>query len=226
MVRPHRGRVWVVLAVVAAAGVLGGSACSSSGGTTPSVAPASDSAATELPTVAVVGDSITEQGEQVLRDELSSRWDLEIDGRSGYTIEQQLPAAVALAAAAPSQLIVNLGTNDVLRQHPTEDVVADLQALLDAVDGVACIHVVTVAEGMVLGGYDHTAAAREANAAIAAALEGDDRVDLVDWAAEVRAYQAGPQPDGPILNDSIHPNDAGQRRLAALYSDALGGCGA
>jgi lysophospholipase L1-like esterase len=225
MLRARRGRAWMVLAVVAAAGVLGGSACSSSGGT-PSVAPTSGEVDIELPTVAVVGDSITEQGQQVLRDELSSRWDLEIDGRSGYTIEQQLPAAVALAAAGPSQLIVNLGTNDVLRQHPTEDVVADLQALLDAVDGVACIHVVTVAEGMVLGGYDHTAAAREANEAIAVAVEGDDRVDLVDWAAEVRGYQAGPQPDGPILDDSIHPNDAGQRRLAALYAGALGGCGA
>jgi lysophospholipase L1-like esterase len=212
------------VAVVALAGVLGGSACSSSGGTNPSVTPSSDLVGTELPTVAVVGDSITEQGQQVLRDELSSRWDLEIDGRSGYTIEQQLPAAVALAAAGPTQVIVNLGTNDVLRQRPTEDVVADLEALLEAVDGVGCVHVVTVAEGMVLGGYDHTQAAIEANAAIAAAVEGDDRVDLVDWAADVRGYQAGSQPDGPILYDSIHPNEAGQRRLAALYADALGGC--
>src|SRR5688572_4027305 len=58
-----------------------------------------------LPLVAVIGDSITEQGEQVLTAQLDDRWDLLVDGRSGFTIAQQLPAARRAADSQPTQVV-------------------------------------------------------------------------------------------------------------------------
>lgn len=217
----------MAIAVVALV-VVGLSACSSSepaaegsAGSTSLVGP--DDTASDRPTVAIVGDSITEWGQDVLLDELSGRWELDVDGRSGFTIAEQHPAAVALAEAAPSQMIVNLGTNDVLRHRSTEQVAADLQALLADLGGIACVHVVTVADTLAFGGYDYAPEVTEANQAITR-LAAASGAGVIDWAGEVTRFETGSEPGGSLLFDTVHPNEAGQRRLAALYDDALGGC--
>ena len=39
-----------------------------------------------------------------------------------------------------------------------------------------------------------------------------------------RGQAAGPQPYGPLLNDTIHPTPRGQQVLADLYAQALTAC--
>lgn len=238
----RRGRAAVLIAVAAAMATLGTSSCAGPGDDhseaaaiaveatppsteAPEVSPAPPSGQpSDRPSVAIVGDSITREGERVLRSQLGDRWELRIDGKSGYTIADQQPAAVALAKAGPTQIIVNLGTNDVLLRHSTATLITDLKQLLSEIDAVGCIHVVNIAEGMVRRG-NFTAAAMEANTAIAGLVASSEGVTLVDWANEVRRGEAEPDPEGPMLIDTVHPSETGQRRLAALYAEALGSCG-
>ena len=55
--------------------------------------PEAEAAAARSTTVAIVGDSITEQGESALDQVLADDWRLDIDGRAGFTVAEQLPAA-------------------------------------------------------------------------------------------------------------------------------------
>jgi lysophospholipase L1-like esterase len=176
------------------------------------------------PTVAIVGDSITERGESALRKTLSDDWRLSIDGRSGYTVAEQIPAARALGEQAPTQVIVNLGTNDVMKGHDLSQSAADLAEVVAAFPAATCIHLVTVNEGIELGGRSFADRSAELNRSIAELAAADPRIDVVDWSAAVAAYEAGDQADGPILTDTVHPSPRGQLALAARYAEALASC--
>ncbi len=176
------------------------------------------------PTMAIVGDSITEQARSVLRRELGHDWRLRVDGRPGATVAEQLAAARTLAEGDPAQVIVDLGTNDVLQGRSPDASADDLRQLVASFPDAACIHLVTVNEEMVLGEARLQRPAAELNTAIASMAADDPRLDVVDWAEAVRTYQAGPQPDGPITSDSVHPTGYGKQVLAGLYADALAGC--
>jgi lysophospholipase L1-like esterase len=177
-------------------------------------------------TVAVVGDSITERGEAVLGQELSSHWRLRVDGRSGYTVAEQLPAAEALAEGDPSQVVVNLGTNDVIQGHPAPRVDADLRELVGRFGAADCIHLVTINESMAVGGADLAAPAREVNQAIRTLASEDPRIDVVDWAGIVRDDEATGRSGGPLLSDTVHPTERGKVVLAQAYGTALESCAA
>ena len=225
------GALAVVLLVLV--GVLG--ACSSTGGATATEATATSvDRADAVPgtgvadpaagpgLVAVVGDSITERGQAVLVDVLGPTWPLAIDGRSGYRVAEQQPAAEELARQDPSQVVVNLGSNDVLQGADLERAAAELRTMIATFPRAACIHLVTINEHMVSGLGSRTDAAVELNAAIASIAAEDPRIDLVDWAAAVEQDEAGS--DGPLVPDTIHPSRRGQLLLAGLYADALAGC--
>ena len=190
----------------------------------PAMARTPDTVAHGVPHVAIVGDSITEQGEAVLNEVLGSRWPLEIDGRSGYTIVEQQPAATALADRDPTQVIVNLGTNDVWHGGDLTTSASDLATLVATFAGATCIHLVTINESMVPNGISLGARAAEVNQAIRDLAARDPRIHLIDWSAAVAADQSGPQPYGPIVGDSIHPTKRGQLVLAQLYADSLAAC--
>lgn len=178
------------------------------------------------PTVAIVGDSITEQGESALRQVLGDDWRLTIEGRSGATIAEQLPAARRVASGLPSQVIVNLGTNDVMRGDDLGRAADDLQEVVAAFPEATCIHLVTVNEGIVWDGEPAAARAEELNRSMTELAAAEPRVDVIDWSAVVAAYEAGDQADGPILTDTIHPSPRGQLALASHYAEALAACGA
>src|SRR4051812_30478415 len=66
------------------------------------------------PTLLLIGDSITAGAQPQLENELGGDHQLTIDGRSGWRIDEMVPAAQEHAAAGPSaQVVMNLGTNDV-----------------------------------------------------------------------------------------------------------------
>ena len=184
----------------------------------------SATARTDLPTVAIVGDSITEQGTSVLTEDLTGGWRLRVDGRSGYTISQQVPAAQSLAARDPHQVIINLGTNDVIRAADLDQSAAILRQLVALFDGATCIHLVNINEGIVIGGLSFAPQAAQLNRDMVGIAADDPRVDVLDWSAAVRADTDVSHQDDPLLKDTVHPTPRGQHVLAGLYADALAAC--
>jgi lysophospholipase L1-like esterase len=214
---------WIVALGLA---VLAGGCSNSAGGDEESVG------ATTVPpegrsSVAIVGDSITEQGQDILLDRLSDAWNVSVDGKSGYRVLQQLRAAAVLAQAGPTQAIINLGTNDLVQGRSAEEISADLGAILAEFPDTTCVHVVNLAEG--IGGpdvgRDLSDAAVAANRAIRDLAARHEGVGVVDWAGALHRYEDDGEPDGPMLADTVHPTEVGQHALADLYEEALGSCG-
>jgi lysophospholipase L1-like esterase len=177
-----------------------------------------------LPLVALIGDSITEQGEQVLTAQLEDRWDLLVDGRSGFTTAQQLPAARRAADSQPTQVIINLGSNDVAAVAAGDEVGDELTEMVSLFPSARCIHLVEVNEGIEWGGRSFFGGAAAINQAIATLAAADPRIGVVAWSDAVAAAEAGGLPDGPVLEDTVHPTTAGQQLLARLYGEALAAC--
>jgi lysophospholipase L1-like esterase len=176
------------------------------------------------PTVAIVGDSITDQGESVLTSDLSEEWRLRIEGASGSTIAEQLKAADALGGRDPQQVIVNLGTNDVMNGDDLDQSAAALRQIVAAFPHAACIHLVTINQGIVLGGVSFAPRSAQLNRAMTEIAADDPRVEVLDWSRVVGADDAVDHSEGPLLRDTVHPTTSGQHVLARMYAEALTGC--
>jgi lysophospholipase L1-like esterase len=171
------------------------------------------------PEVVLVGDSITFQTIGVFEEELGDDWGLTIHGVPSMRADQLLPAVPELAAHHPVQVVVNLGTNDALQGTPPGDTVAALEQLAAGFPGARCIHLVTINEHMLTP--EGVAAGLNARIRDLAARRG---WHTVPWDAVVRDYDAGPQPEGPVTSDSVHPTAVGERLLADAYDRALAAC--
>lgn len=174
--------------------------------------------------VAIIGDSITEQAAPLLLEELQPTSVVRVRGRGGYRIEQMEPYAVEAAAAEPEQVIINLGSNDVLVGWPLDRSVDAYARLLDYFDDARCIHLVTVNRG-----FESPADTGLAYRALL--INGQIReladaagADVIDWAQMVIDYEAAGSPFGPITYDSVHPTELGQQMLADAYREALRTC--
>lgn len=175
--------------------------------------------------VAVIGDSIS-----VL---LGADEDLALAGRatrvhaeSGARVAEMSDAAADVADRGTRDVVVNLGTNDVLQGRPPDQVVADLAALTDVVDAGSCVHVVTISEHMV--STDHP----DVNQRAAAVNDGIRRLaeqrdyQLIDWSAIVGAHLDESDPQFPPTVDSVHPSESGQALLtSAIEASLRDGCG-
>ena len=174
--------------------------------------------------VVIIGDSITEAAEPMLLDELQPTSVVRVRGRGGYRIEQMEPYAVEAAAAEPEQVIINLGSNDVLLNWPLNRSVEAYRRLLDYFDDARCVHLVTVNQSF-RSETDKGLAYR------ALLLNGQIRelataagADVIDWSTMVSDYEASGSPYGPITTDSVHPTELGQKMLADTYREALRTC--
>jgi hypothetical protein len=85
------------------------------------------------------------------------------------------------------------------------------------------VHLVTISEDMVLNGVSMHDRAVDLNIRIRE-LAGLHHWGVVPWDQLVHGYDTGPQLEGPITLDSIHPTDLGQRVLADAYARALASC--
>ncbi len=174
--------------------------------------------------VVIIGDSITEQSESLLLDELQPDSVVKVRGRGGYRIEQMEPYAVEAAAAEPEQVIVNLGSNDVLLGWPLDRSVEAYARLLTSFDDARCVHLVTVNQGF-QSELDPGLAFRALllnNQIRQLATRTGARV--IDWSQIVADYEAAGSADGPITTDSVHPTDIGKHLLADAYREALRTC--
>jgi hypothetical protein len=175
--------------------------------------------------VAIVGDSITELSEQTVRDTLQPAYHLRVRGRGGYRIEEMEPYAVELAATGPEQVIINLGTNDILRNQPIDRAAVALERMVKDFSQAHCVHLVTVNETMQSATDPGMGArARQLNAQIRR-IATTYHTQIIEWSAAVVFDMFGGSPGGPLTGDGVHPNAKGQKLLAALYQRSLQTCG-
>ncbi len=211
----------LIVAILAMAVLLGALAFSNEG------APGSTAGGSAVPvrdSVAVLGDSIFFDTEATMRARLGGSYDLAIDAVPGLTTTEQIAGAERLASqAAPAdQLVVNLGTNDVFRGTPLAESRRSLEAIIGQFGDARCVHLVTI-----------TDKARDQDPVVPwpeavrfnemlRTLAGDDRVRFVEWAAVLDANDA----DGSasLLNDLVHPNEAGKVALSDAVGESIAGC--
>ncbi len=170
--------------------------------------------------VGAVGDSITVQLTPYLEGAAEGEFALEVAAVSGATVGEMVDDAAVVAATGPSVLVVNLGSNDVIRGVPPEQSAADLERLLNQFSGVRCLVLVTVNENMFSyteGFLTDRAVATNAALAEVGARRG---AVVVDWNAILDAQRA--LPDTPdMLLDTIHVTPYGAEVLTAAYVDAV-----
>jgi lysophospholipase L1-like esterase len=173
--------------------------------------------------VFVLGDSITALGDAQLHQTLSG-YQLNVAGKFGDTLEDRVAAARLGAASKPRQVIINLGTNDVLKGIDPATSAATLEQIVSMFSGAKCVHVVTINRNLDQRGNRPVAAIDALNAAIEALPDAHDNVDVIRW-DEIQSDAAGDGNTTALTSDGVHPDDPGQKALADAYSDALDGCG-
>lgn len=174
--------------------------------------------------VALIGDSITSQAQGTFAAELGDEYTLFIDGKPGYKVADQLPAARQLSTADPQQVVINLGTNDVLTEGQDLDASADaLVEMVGLFPDSDCIHLVTVSERMVSMKFDLQSRAEAMNESMREIVQTDDRIDVIDWAATVAEWEAA-HPGASLTLDTVHPTAEGNELLSDAYAEALSSC--
>lgn len=178
-------------------------------------------AVTARPRVLVLGDSITQQSDPTLHDGLDVAYDLTVWGIGGSRADEHVHDGELFRAVDPEQVIIDLGTNDVLQGTPAEQTIAALTRIGLACAGARAVHFVTVTEGVFAEGSPVLRARSvELNRRIEvmAAAHG---WHVIPWHAVVDQYLEAGEPEGPITSDTIHPTDVGRRLLAAACAQAL-----
>lgn len=174
-------------------------------------------------TVEILGDSITDVSSEVLRARLSD-YTLNIQAMGGLRTDQLQASADQGARSMPKQVIINLGTNDLLQGRGVDQFKASLGKMIDTFSSADCVHVVTLNTHMITADGSNEAVLQSANHAIDELIAAHSNVDKIDWNKIVEASddQTGKE---TITVDSIHPNLKGQLLLAHAYADALKNCG-
>lgn len=174
--------------------------------------------------VAVLGDSITAIGQQQLITSAGRRFRLDVRAAFGARVDQQLAAADQAAAADPTQVVINLGTNDVLQGVPAEVSLQALETMASKFPHAKCIHFVLVNPALEQDGRRPRDAALALNAGILQLAERLGRGDVIRWDNLSEAATNSAEPLG-LTDDGIHPSPRGQRELADAEVDALLRCG-
>ncbi len=166
---------------------------------------------------AVVGDSIIFFAKPAIESMLGPRAAYMVSGQVGWTIAEQQAAIITdldNPEGPPSDWIVNLGTNDALLNNTHWQ--SDYDAMVAHLSGAPCVLLSTVNTQADIVGHDTIAA--QINAAEAATAASHANFHVVDWNGQVHAADHASQ---WLFSDRIHPNEAGQAALAAMYGRAL-----
>ena len=215
-------RPWKVCTIVAAAGALALTGCTT-GSETNASSPGGDTAAPTASTVVVtatvapfgprdiiiVGDSISVGSEEELQDELPLD-NVDVIATSGIRLRGQRDAIELSVATEPDVLVIELGTNDIPMGEP--ELLDEIDDVLAETDGLPCVRWVTVyAPGL----EDEVATI---NDHLHDAADSHDNLELVDWFQMV-------QDDPDLLSeDGLHPNDAGSLALAQAVAASTSTC--
>lgn len=175
-----------------------------------------------MTTVAVVGDSITHEAEAELRAALGTIPDVTVTalvGRPGGTFADLQDDADEVAASVPDIVVINLGSNDALKQVDTETTLAEVDAMCDKFPESLIVAVAVTTrftdswfDVRAQAVNDHLRAGRDERGVPAAVVAWDEIV-----AADDAAAPAG----DPILTDGLHPSLRGRARLARAVADTV-----
>lgn len=175
----------------------------------------------DKPRVLVLGDSITDQGQRGLNEELGPLYALSIEGQDNFRLDEQIPAAERWATRPFQQVVINLGTNDSVQGWPSDQSVASLERLVSLYPNARCIHLTTVNERVRGRSAEGPARAAAINAAITSMAQSDPRIRVVDWNALVGHSVAT---NVELTTDGVHPNEPGQQMLIKGYENSLAKC--
>ena len=176
--------------------------------------------------VGVIGDSISAQITPFLTAAAEGNFTLEIAAVPGATVGEMVDDAATVAGASPSTLVVNLGSNDVLRGVPPAQSAADLERLLDQFTGVRCLVLVTVNETMFSDAEGYLADRAVATNAALGEVAARRGAVVVDWNA-ILAGQRATEGAPDMLFDTVHVTGYGAEVLTDAYLDAVAnGCSA
>jgi lysophospholipase L1-like esterase len=163
--------------------------------------------------VAVIGDSIFDQARAEITAALAPR-QVDIEAVAGRTFAEQLPAARQAAARRPAQVVINLGSNDVLLGAPYDVTVAALHDMVAAFPTSTCLHLVTVNETF-FGLFPDGAILRQRSERLNAEIRrvaAERSAGVIDWADIVHRSIAA-DPAAMLTTDTVHPDDTGRRVL-------------
>ena len=172
--------------------------------------------------VLFVGDSITDQARSALAVSLPPEDTLDIEAVPGRKFQEMLPFAKQAAQAHPAQVVVNLGSNDVLLGEDDAVTNPAMTEMFDLFTGIPCVHVVTVNEGFVFG-KDQAAHARRVNDQLRR-IAAERGYSVIDWNQMVLDYVQSGSVNGPITSDSVHPSDVGKEMLVSAIRHSLAQC--
>jgi len=174
--------------------------------------------------VLVFGDSITDISASMLHERFDPSFTMTVSGVGGARATERVASAQELTDRRPEQLIIELGTNDVLQGTSLDDAIGAVTKIATSFPGLRCVHVVNINEQMVsFSQPDLPQRAADMNRRIRAAAE-QHGWDVVEWNTIVDRYEAAHEPDGPLTTDTVHPTAIGQELLANAYDDVMQGC--
>lgn len=170
--------------------------------------------------VALVGDSITSLATASLHARLDPVYRVDVMGKFGARTDETINEVNVIATTKPAQVVINLGTNDVLQRVGVDQSVAMLDEIVALFAGADCIHLVTVNEGLTERGETRAPEAQALNQRLRELTDRVDHVDIIDWNRLVTDHGGA----GAVTTDTVHPNDVGQSLLVDAYASALGAC--
>jgi hypothetical protein len=172
--------------------------------------------------VLFVGDSITDQARSALTRDLPADDTLDIEAVPGRKFDEMLPFARQAAQAHPNQVVINLGSNDVLLGEDDAVTTRAMTEMSSLFVGTPCVHVVTVNESFAFG-KDQGAHARRINDQLRQ-IAAERGYSVIDWNQMVVDYKHSGQVNGPITSDSVHPTDMGKEMLIGAIGRSLAHC--
>ena len=158
----------------------------------------------------VIGDSLA-QGMQPYLTAALPGWKVSVDARIGRPLSEGMGIFARTPVQPGTVYAFSLFTNDDPRSVAALDA-----AVRQSVQRGGCAVWATIVRPAV-GGVSYDAANRDLRR-LAASLGG--RLQLVDWAAAVASH-----PQWVPGADGVHSNAEGYRNRAALYAQAIRGCG-
>lgn len=176
------------------------------------------------PDVAVLGDSITVVSNDQIKDALGRDFHPDIAAVLGITAGEMIPAAQKAAQKSPEQVVIELGSNDVLKKGPLDQAAQHLRELVAQFPKAKCVHLVTINSHMTDAGKPVAPRAGLLNAAIVQIKASDPRIALIDWNGAVSDAMAAHGGKETLTSDTVHPNGDGAKVLATLIRAGLDRC--
>jgi len=166
--------------------------------------------------VAVVGDSITVAAQTDIAASLGGAYRPDIHAIWGQRIDQMLPTLAVVLHRHPSDVVVNLGSNDAIQAATHPDWQRAFDQMIAMLASTHCVVLTTVSTRLATSPASLRVAV-DIDAAITSVRSARPTFHIVDWNAAVHAANGG----ALLTSDRIHPSPAGQLTLAALIRAAL-----